>query len=50
MNMEEPMVQCPNCRNHYPIQSVLTAQSNQNVIFECPDCDYEKRNIQTSKG
>ncbi|WP_156906552.1 hypothetical protein [Alteribacter aurantiacus] len=50
MNMEEPLVHCPKCGEEHPIQSVLTAQSNQNVIFECPKCGYEKRNILTSKG
>jgi hypothetical protein len=32
------------------IDGVLTAQSNQNVIFRCPNCHYEVKDIQTSKG
>ncbi|MGC4375418.1 hypothetical protein WD019_00565 [Fictibacillus sp. Mic-4] len=46
-----PTVICPKC--HYETEldhHVLTAQSNQNVIFTCPKCGYEVRNIETSKG
>ncbi|WP_163099719.1 hypothetical protein [Peribacillus alkalitolerans] len=50
MNMDTPVVTCPNCKSQSEIQLVLTAQSNQNVIFNCPDCGYEQRNIKTSKG
>jgi Zn ribbon nucleic-acid-binding protein len=49
-NMNYPIVICPNCQYQQKINSVLTAQSNQNVIYECPDCGYELRNIETSKG
>jgi predicted RNA-binding Zn-ribbon protein involved in translation (DUF1610 family) len=45
-----PTVVCPNCQSKHEINSVLTAQSNQNVIYDCPDCGYELRNIETSKG
>ncbi|WP_096435712.1 hypothetical protein [Alteribacter populi] len=50
MNTKEPLVQCPECNEHFPIQNVLTAQSNQNVIFECKVCNYTMKNINTSKG
>ncbi len=50
MNVETPEVICPVCQRHYNLEETITAQSNQNVIFECPACGYEKRNIQTSKG
>ncbi|MDP4170480.1 MAG: hypothetical protein Q8906_07700 [Bacillota bacterium] len=50
MNRNYPEVICPNCKSHHGIETVLTAQSNQNVIFTCPDCGYELRNIETSKG
>jgi predicted RNA-binding Zn-ribbon protein involved in translation (DUF1610 family) len=45
-----PTVVCPNCQSQHEINSVLTAQSNQNVIYDCPDCGYKLRNIETSKG
>ncbi|WP_375839606.1 hypothetical protein [Cytobacillus sp. Hz8] len=45
-----PTVKCPKCFTEYEMNHVLTAQSNQNVIFTCPNCQYELRNIQTSKG
>lgn len=45
-----PTVKCPGCRAEKEIDSVLTAQSNQNVIFHCPYCSYEVKDIQTSKG
>ncbi|MDN4073672.1 hypothetical protein [Fictibacillus terranigra] len=48
--MTMPMVRCPECRKETQLDAVLTAQSNQNVIFNCPDCGYEERNIETSKG
>ncbi|WP_196121281.1 hypothetical protein [Anaerobacillus alkaliphilus] len=41
---------CPRCSKEEEIEHVLTAQSNQNVIYECPHCHYVKRNIKTSKG
>jgi uncharacterized Zn finger protein len=41
---------CPRCNKEADIEHVLTAQSNQNVIYECPHCHYVKRNIETSKG
>ncbi|WP_096199074.1 hypothetical protein [Bacillus sp. FJAT-45350] len=46
----EPIVICPQCREQKPINRLLTAQSNQNVIFECGECHYVKRNIETKKG
>jgi len=46
----EPTVVCPQCKNHYPITRLLTAQANQNVIFECGACHFIKRNIETKKG
>ncbi|WP_264805409.1 hypothetical protein [Cytobacillus sp. NCCP-133] len=45
-----PIVKCPSCLAEKEIDGVLTAQSNQNVIFRCPNCHYEVRDIQTSKG
>ncbi len=45
-----PEIICPKCQQKSNIEHVLTAQSNQNVIYECPQCHYEKRNIETSKG
>ncbi len=45
-----PTVKCPKCFFESDMDHVLTAQSNQNVIFHCPKCQYELRNIQTSKG
>lgn len=48
--MEQIKVVCPSCKQEEILENVLTAQSNQNVIYECPTCDYEKRNIETSKG
>ena len=49
-SMDKIMVRCPSCLKEKDIERVLTAQSNQNVIYECPDCGYVKRDIQTSKG
>ncbi|WP_199757444.1 hypothetical protein [Halalkalibacter nanhaiisediminis] len=48
--MSEVLVVCPMCRSEQPITNLLTAQSNQNVIYTCPTCQYEKRNIPTKKG
>ncbi|WML43535.1 hypothetical protein [Neobacillus sp. PS3-40] len=45
-----PIVKCPKCNHESDISNVLTAQSNQNVIFHCPYCQYTVRNIETSKG
>jgi predicted RNA-binding Zn-ribbon protein involved in translation (DUF1610 family) len=45
-----PFVTCPKCKGNAEISSVLTAQSNQNVIYECPKCAYIVSNIVTSKG
>lgn len=49
-NMNKIMVKCPSCLKEKEIEGVLTAQSNQNVIYECPACGYKEKNIQTSKG
>ncbi|MDX8364878.1 hypothetical protein ACSVDA_11330 [Cytobacillus sp. Hm23] len=43
-------VVCPQCKSTSTITSVLTAQSNQNVIYTCPKCNFVARNIETSKG
>ncbi len=48
--MDKIMVRCPSCLKEENIEIVLTAQSNQNVIYECRECGHVKRNIQTSKG
>lgn len=48
--MNKIMVKCPNCLKEKEIEDVLTAQSNQNVIYGCPNCGYKERNIHTSKG
>ncbi|WP_175428244.1 hypothetical protein [Bacillus solimangrovi] len=45
-----PEVICPKCKEVSPLQDVLTAQSNQNVIYTCKQCNYTVRNIETSKG
>ncbi len=45
-----PFVTCPQCFKQESLEHVLTAQSNQNIIYHCPNCDYIKRNIETSKG
>ncbi len=50
MNTEIPKVICPVCGRTNEMEKSITAQSNQNIIFECPACGYERRNIQTSKG
>lgn len=46
----DPMVTCPKCQSKSRLEEVLTAQSNQNVIFTCSKCNFVKRNIETSKG
>ena len=46
----EPFVICPQCQSKKPITRLLTAQSNQNVIYECEQCHFVKRNIETKKG
>ena len=48
--MNKIMVTCPSCLKENEIDNALTAQSNQNVIYQCPTLWDEKRNIQTSKG
>lgn len=45
-----PSIKCPKCFHQESIDQVLTAQSNQNVIYQCPKCQYEVRNIHTKKG
>ncbi|MCP3741814.1 hypothetical protein NLX69_19470 [Rossellomorea sp. BNER] len=45
-----PTVKCPKCQKEEELNHVLTAQSNQNVIYNCPACHYKVRNIMTSKG
>ncbi|WP_141231649.1 hypothetical protein [Niallia circulans] len=45
-----PTVICPECSKEEKLENVLTAQSNQNVIFKCPHCQLLVRNIKTSKG
>ncbi|MDQ0214816.1 putative Zn finger protein [Oikeobacillus pervagus] len=45
-----PIVICPICGNQEGIHQVLTAQSNQNVIYQCERCEFERRNIVTKKG
>ncbi|PLS16502.1 hypothetical protein CVD28_15565 [Bacillus sp. M6-12] len=45
-----PVVRCPNCLAEKEIGNLLIAQSNQNVIFICPECNFIQRNIETKKG
>ena len=45
-----PIVICPKCQKTSELKNVLTAQSNQNVIYECPNCHMTLKNIETSKG
>ncbi|KYG38732.1 hypothetical protein [Bacillus gaemokensis] len=45
-----PIVICPKCHMPSDMIHVLTAQSNQNVIYTCPSCQYVIRNIETNKG
>jgi uncharacterized Zn finger protein len=46
----QPEVVCPMCSKKEHLSKVLTAQSNQNVIYECSYCNHIVRNIETSKG
>ncbi len=48
--MDKPAVICPSCTKSAPLEKVLTAQSNQNVIYGCLYCKYEVKNIRISKG
>ncbi|CAH0201716.1 hypothetical protein SRABI96_01947 [Peribacillus sp. Bi96] len=48
--MKNPMVICPACGEEREMEHVLTAQSNQNVIYQCPECGFKQVNIKTSKG
>jgi uncharacterized Zn finger protein len=48
--MKNPMVTCPECGEEREMENVLTAQSNQNVIYQCPECGFKQVNIKTSKG
>lgn len=48
--MQLPIIECPNCKAREEADAVLTAQSNQNVIYRCGVCGYKVRNIKTSKG
>ncbi|MEI5905955.1 hypothetical protein WAK64_02590 [Bacillus spongiae] len=48
--MMMPKVKCPQCRQEQYMNDVVTAQSNQNIIYQCPHCGFQKRNIQTHKG
>ncbi|MEC1262329.1 hypothetical protein P9D34_18270 [Bacillus swezeyi] len=45
-----PSVICPHCRHMQAIDQVLTAQSNQNVIYLCDSCGFSLKNIPTKKG
>ncbi|MFJ7939797.1 hypothetical protein ACIQYG_14970 [Peribacillus sp. NPDC096622] len=48
--MKNPMVICPKWGEKREMENVLTAQSNQNVIYQCPECGFKQVNIKTSKG
>lgn len=48
--MIKPLVTCPKCKIQATLEEVLTAQSNQNVIYTCTECDFSLKNIETSKG
>lgn len=48
--ISEIYVNCPNCNHKAMLEEVLTAQSNQNVIYTCPNCQLQIKNIETSKG
>ena len=48
--MKMPEAVCPQCLKENRLDRVLTAQSNQNVIYTCPECSFEYRNIETDKG
>ncbi|PLR97463.1 hypothetical protein CVD19_08205 [Bacillus sp. T33-2] len=45
-----PVVKCPKCGIQAELDRVLIAQSNQNVIYRCPSCNYWVKNVHTSKG
>jgi uncharacterized Zn finger protein len=45
-----PTVHCPKCQDEASLKDVLTAQSNQNVIYQCKNCGFIVKNIETSKG
>ncbi|WP_169891168.1 hypothetical protein [Litchfieldia alkalitelluris] len=46
----KPVVTCPSCQKQASLDEVLTAQSNQNVIYTCTECNFTLKNIETSKG
>jgi uncharacterized Zn finger protein len=48
--MKNPTVICPECGKESEMENVLTAQSNQNVIYQCSECGFKRVNIKTSKG
>ncbi len=48
--MNKPLVICPQCLTKASLDEVLTAQSNQNVIYTCTQCSFMMKNIETSKG
>lgn len=48
--MKSPKTICPVCSDEKRLEDVLTAQSNQNVIYQCLECGYKQGNIKTSKG
>ncbi|MBM7694606.1 putative Zn finger protein [Peribacillus deserti] len=49
--LEFPVVRCPSCNKETELDKrVITAQSNQNIIFTCLFCGYMERNIETNKG
>ncbi|WP_409253530.1 hypothetical protein V1502_06375 [Bacillus sp. SCS-153A] len=47
---KNPKIVCPECRKEQDIERVLTALSNQNVMYDCPFCQYHQHNIMTKKG
>ncbi|MBB5323859.1 putative Zn finger protein [Anoxybacillus tepidamans] len=48
--VKRPVVMCPICQKQAHLEDVLTAQSNENVIYTCPSCRFVLRNVYTSKG
>ncbi|WP_409299422.1 hypothetical protein V1498_15255 [Peribacillus sp. SCS-26] len=49
--MDVPGVRCPVCQMEAVMdEKVITSQSNQNIIYTCPNCHFTKRNIKTNKG
>ncbi|MGD6801701.1 hypothetical protein ACQCVK_19505 [Rossellomorea vietnamensis] len=51
MNTEKnPEIICPACGQINVMEDVLTALSNQNVMFDCSFCGHHKKNIETKKG